>query len=195
METEGPLLETLMHRLSECPADFLADPRASTPGAIDVWAIVCDHLRWLGATAPGGPAPAKFAADVDAAGANRLKLIAVATWLLHDRDLQDLPNVGERTWTLLAEGLDRLAAVTRAETVVSDPDRREELARLCLKHLGLRPRGETIAQAADRLTALDSVERERVIRDTRQAEARAREVRQMMARRAAEEAAAKTSRE
>jgi len=195
MEAEGPLLETLTHRLSECPAEFLADPRASAPGAIDVRAIVCDHLRWLGVALPASQALAKFAPALDAAGMNHLKLISVATWLLHDSELRSLPNIGERTWTFLTEGLDRLAAIVRAETVVSDPDRREELVRLCLKHLGLSPRGETMTQATDRLTALDSVERDRIVRETRQAEARAREVRQMMARRAAEEAAAKTSRE
>jgi hypothetical protein len=96
---------------------------------------------------------------------------------------------------LLSQGLETLAAAIRAESVVADPDRREELVLFCLKSLGLRPQGETEAQAADRLTALDSVERSRVVRETREAEARAREVRQMMARRAAEEAAAKASRE
>ena len=78
---------------------------------------------------------------------------------------------------------------------VTDPDRREELARFCLAELGLRPQGESVAQAKDRLTSLDSLERVRVLRDTQAAEARAQEVRQMMARRAAEEAAAKETRE
>ena len=48
---------------------------------------------------------------------------------------------------------------------------------------------------SDRLTALDSVERAKVLRKIRVAEDRANEVRAMMARRAAEEAAAKVSRE
>jgi hypothetical protein len=77
--------------------------------------------------------------------------------------------------------------------IINDPDRREELVRLCLKGLGLIPQGESAAQAADRLTTLDSVERDRVIRETRQAEARAREIREAMARKRAEEAAARYS--
>ena len=55
--------------------------------------------------------------------------------------------------------------------------------------------GESAAQAKDRLTALDSLERVKVLRDTLEAEARANEVRKMMAKRAAEEAAAKETRE
>jgi hypothetical protein len=85
--------------------------------------------------------------------------------------------------------LNDLATVLRPEAVVTDPDRREEFVRLCLKHLGLRPSGETLAQAADRLTTLDSVERDGVIRKTRDAEARARAIREKMAEEAARAAA------
>jgi hypothetical protein len=77
--------------------------------------------------------------------------------------------------------------------MVGDPDRREELVRVCLAELGLRPRGETVAQAMDRLNTLDSVERKRVVDQTREAEARARQIREAMARRAAQEAAARYS--
>ena len=95
----------------------------------------------------------------------------------------------------MAEGLQSLAALVTPNEFVADPDRREELVRLCLAQLGLRPQGESPAQSKDRMTALDSVERVRVLRDTQEAEARAQEVRKMMAKRAAEEAAAKATRE
>jgi hypothetical protein len=50
-----------------------------------------------------------------------------------------------------------------------------------------------LAQAADRLNALDSLERDRVIRETRAAEERAQKVREAMAKKKAEEAAARYS--
>jgi hypothetical protein len=96
---------------------------------------------------------------------------------------------------LFSQGLNAIAAVVKADAIVTDPDRREEFVRLCFRFLGLRPKGETIAQASDRLASLDSVERDRVIRQVRDAESRAREVREMMARRTTEEAAAKATRE
>jgi hypothetical protein len=195
MEREAPLLESLTHRLSECPAEFLADPSAQGPGTIDVAAIVCDHFRAMGLPPGDARRLALLQPATSAAMANRLRLVAVAIWLLHDDDLRTRPELGDVMWKLLTEDLNQLSSVVRAETIVSDPDRREELARFCLHQLGLRPRGESAAQAADRLTALDSVERDRVVRQMRESEARAREVRQMMARRAAEEAAAKVSRE
>ena len=197
MELEGPFLEGLMRRLSECPIEFLGDPSAdaSVPGSIDVAAIVCDHFREMGTLFPASEAAAQLLPWTTPESINRLRLIAIATWLLHDDWFLSRADLGLPMQHLLSEKLDGLASVVRAESFVTDSDRREELARTCLKHLGLRPRSETESQAADRLASLDSLERERILRDTAQAEKRAREVREMMARRAAAEAAAKTSRE
>jgi hypothetical protein len=99
-----------------------------------------------------------------------------------------------------------LAQVASAAAFVQDEDRREELVRLCLSGLGLVPDGETPNQAEDRLTALSSVARVRAVaaakeklrlakEEAEREEARARQVREELARKAAEEAAAKGSRE
>ena len=42
MNREGPQLEALMHRLAECPAEFLADPHHSVQGQVHVDAIISD---------------------------------------------------------------------------------------------------------------------------------------------------------
>jgi hypothetical protein len=194
MDAEGPQLELLTHWMTECPPEFLAEP-GHGKGQIDLIAIVSDHFRSMDCL-PHELIDAKLLqGDRGQATVNRLKLIAVATWLLHCEPLRTQAELVNSMYELLTAGLDELALVVRAEIAVNDPDRREEFVRLCLKQLGLRPKGETQSQAADRLTALDSVERSEVVRQTRAAEKRAREVRQMMARRAAEEAAAKASRE
>jgi hypothetical protein len=186
VEHEGPLLEALTHRLSECPPEFLLAPRIpnTSGGVIDVPALVADHFRALGRRAPVAADLAPLVAHEPSTSA-RLRLIAIATWLLHDPWFLAQADLGAKTWQLLLRGLNDLAAVVRPEAVVTDPDRREEFVRLCLKHLGLRPKDETLAQAADRLTTLDSVERDGVIRKTRDAEARARAIREKMAEEAA----------
>lgn len=61
--------------------------------------------------------------------------------------------------------------------------------------LELRFLGEAAQEADDRLAQLDSLEQQRLLKSAAEKEKRAREVREMMARRAAEEAAAKVSRE
>jgi hypothetical protein len=186
VDLEGPLLESLTHRLAECPPEFLLAPRIGNEGVIDVAALVADHFRALDRSAPGA---ADLAPLIRSDTTACLRLIAIATWLLHDGWFLAKPDLGAKTWQLFSKGLNDLATVVRPEAVVTDPDRREEFVRLCLKHLGLRPKGETLAQAADRLTTLDSVERDGVIRKTRDAEARARAIREKMAEEAAKAAA------
>lgn len=195
MDKEGPSLELLTRRLAECPADFLADPRIGKTGAVPVAAVVSDLVRDLG----GAPLDAKQAATFapqDAKQRNTLSATLIACWLLHDPWFRQNGQFAARARAFLTTILPELAATTPAKKLVTDPDRREELARLCLKELGLRPAGESIAQAQDRLATLNTAERQRVIRAAREAEERARAVRAAMAAaKAAAEADAKAMRE
>lgn len=183
----GPQLDGLLHRLAECPPDFLRGP-----DEIDIVALACDHFRALDVAIPNE----KQRHALAALPGDAPRILPVVLWLLRDPWFLARPELAEATRKLLCcPALTRLAKLVRPEALVNDADRREELVRLCLQELGLLPEGESAAQAADRLTTLDSVERERVIRQTRKAEARAREVREAMARKRAEEAAARYSRE
>jgi hypothetical protein len=191
---EGPCLETLLHRLSECPPDFLLEPCMGKTGVINVPAVVCDLLRDLGSS-PDEHEVRKSVFDVaeslsPAAYRNRLRMILVASWLFHD-DWFCLQGVfADRVRTFIAAGLTDFATVVQAPDTVSEPDRREELVRFSLHGLGLRPAGETDLQSQDRLAALSTSQRIRVIRQSRVAEERARQIREAMVRKAAEEAAA-----
>jgi hypothetical protein len=187
MSPTGPPLDGLLHRLAECPPDFLRPP-----DEIDLVALACDHFRALGVAIPSQSERRCLAALPNEAQ----RLEPIVLWLLRDAWFLAQPQLAPATWTLLlSDALTRLAKIVRPELFINDPDRREELVRFCLKGLDLVPAGESAVQAADRLTTLDSVERERVIRETRKAEARAREVREAMARKRAQEAAARYSRE
>ncbi len=187
MESEGPILESLTHRLAECPEDFLMTPRSGSTGVLDVQALFADQVRYLGALPTES-----LASDI---GATELTLIAIVVWLLHDSWFCGRRHLASATNQLIKAGLGSLAVVVAPKLFITDPDRREELARFCLAQLGLRPQGESVAQAMDRLESLDSLERVLVLRDVRLVEERARQVRAMMAKRAAEEAAAKPTRE
>src|SRR5207248_7461298 len=97
---------------------------------------------------------------------NWLRTVLVACWLLHGEWFRTRGSLADATHHFLTWGLTDLASAVPAGQFVSDPDRREELARLALRGLGLRPEGETPEQAEDRLAALDSVERQRLIQQT-----------------------------
>jgi hypothetical protein len=194
MTTEGPILERLTHRLAECPPEFLAEPASGPRGTVRTDAVVSDLLVDLGGERLDEASARAFDAGRKEAR-NFLRLVQVAAWLLHDPWFTDARRLAAPACRWLVRGLPPVAALVAADAFVADPDRREELARLCLAALDLRPAGETEAQAADRLKALDSVERERVMRATQAQVARAREVREAMRRKAAEEAAAREIRE
>lgn len=188
----GPLLETLLRRLIETPGEFLREPHVETKGKqhgeVHVAALVGDTLRALQAPRLSLDAARPLLSANTPAQMNALRLTAVTCWLLHEPWFRDRPGLASHSRALLLGGLKDLAEVVKAEDCVTDPDRREELARLVLLHLDLHPEGETATAARDRLTSLDSAERLRVTRAAMEAERRAREVREKATRAAAEAA-------
>ena len=197
MKQEGPPIESLTRRLAECPPEFLATPRIGSAGKVHVAAVVSDLLRELGCQ-PLIPAQAAVFQGKQNTDRNRLSLVLVACWLLHDPWFRQagLPaGQPAAVHQLLSHDLAELAGTSPAAKYVADADRREELARLCLLQHGLRPAGESIAQAEDRLATLNAAERHRVVLAARQAEERSRAIRAAMQRKADEEANAKAMRE
>lgn len=195
MTDEGPLLETLTRRLAETPPEFLAEPIVAGKGRIRVEAVVADLIRDLGGQPLAANQVAHFRTRDAKRGRNRLRLVLLACWLLHDPWFRAQGRFALPALRFLTGGLDELAAEISAEACCTDPDRREELVRLCLSELGLRPAGETLEQAQDRLATISSSERQRVIRAARAAEARARQIREAMAKQAAYDAEMKAMRE
>ncbi len=194
MQQEGPILESLTRRLAETPEDFLADPRIGRSGTVQVAAVVGDLLAALGAT-PDADSLKSFVGGDLRTDRNRLAVTLVLCWLLADEWFRRAKPKASQTLELLETQSSELAAQVAARRFVSDPDRREELARVALARLGYRPAGETLAQAQDRLATLNSAERARVMQASRAAEERARKIREALVKKAAEESADKWTRE
>jgi hypothetical protein len=116
----------------------------------------------------------------------------LACWVVADEQLLAAsPDPVRGIRRLLEETVPALRKVVRAKSVPSDPDRREELARLVLRDLGVLPEGENEAEAADRLSTVDSVRRVEVMQAAKAAEERAAAVRNAMEEKRAQEAAAR----
>ncbi|QYG08453.1 hypothetical protein KY494_06635 [Janthinobacterium sp. PAMC25594] len=197
MNTLGPLLEILTHRLADTPVEFLAEPRiagVANAQAVAVAALVNDIVLLHGARAPATSLQGFIGAQVKA-DRNRLALAMILCWLLADEWFigQQLPQ--HDLLQVLGEAARELAASTPAHQFTQDPERREELARIVLARLGFRPRDESVAQATDRLSAISGTERRRLLEASRLAEQRSREIREALAKKAAEESADKWSRE
>jgi hypothetical protein len=211
MSAPGPLLEHLMRRLAETPPELLGEPAIGAAAGVETGAVAGDVLRGLGLLNPHARWLAGLHPDkADKAQRNFLRVMLVASWLLADpwfRGRTEFASVAAsaQNW-LYGRAIADLAALASADAFVTNDERREELARLCLKALEFVPHGENETQAQDRLESISSVERKRMIDASRQVqeearkrraveEERERKVREEMARKAAEEAAAKGTRE
>lgn len=188
----GPPLETLLRRLADTPPDFLDDPRIGASGQVFVAAVVNDLL----AQGPGRASLAELQRfEGRSTDAGRLRMALVMAWLLADDALRAQSASRADVLNLLDGTAAELASLASAAKYLQDPDRREELVRVLLARLNLRPQGETAEQAADRLSALSATERKRLLDASRAAEARAREIREALVRKAAEASADKWTRE
>lgn len=197
MTLSGPTLHALLHRLAQTPSDFVTCPAASDaaqPAPEVTAALVNDLLARLGHALDAATLK-RFCADGTGGSDNRLALVRIIVWLLADDGLRQVPLDPVAVLQLLDATATDLAKEAQAAKYVGDPDRREELARISLARLGYRPQGESEAQAADRLSAISSGERRRLIAASRETERRARAIREALVRKQAEESADKWSRE
>lgn len=194
MEKIGPDLPRLTRRLAEIPADFLDEPRIGKGGRLVVAALVNDLMGRFGRRASSSEL-SLFESSNPKQDRSRLQLIAIATWLLAEEWFATANISAENLLALLAQQLTEMASATRADKFVTDSERREEFARVILARLNFRPASESKAQAIDRLSSLSSIERQRLLEESRAAEKRAREIRKALARKAAQESADKWTRE
>src|SRR5215510_12874429 len=193
----GPQLQQLIRRVAETPADMLAEPAVGNKAGVETGAVAGDVLRTLGLLNPDARWLAGLHPDnADKKQRNYLRVMLVAGWLLADPWFRNRANPAAAQNWLYGGDIAELAALTAADAFVKDDDRREELARLCLKALDFIPQGENAEQAQDRLESISSTERQRVIAASRKnndaarkkradEEERARKVREEMQRKAA----------
>lgn len=194
MNKIGPPLQSLTSRLANTPVDFLDEPRIGSVGQLAVAALVNDACKKYGHQLSIDELRLFEGVD-QATDRNRLKLVSLAVWLLSDDWFAKVDLQSSELLTFLNASITQLAESTKANKCVEDSDRREEFARYFLARLDYRPEGESEAQAKDRLSALSSTERQRLLDESRDAEKRAREIRQALARKAAEQSADKWTRE
>jgi hypothetical protein len=105
------------------------------------------------------------------------ELVTIASWLLYDEAFSG--TNADRLFALLTGRLGPLSARVVPRAFVDDPERREELVRVCLAELDLAIAGESREQSEDRLATLDSVHRHDLL-----ARAKAREAERERERRA-----------
>lgn len=194
MKDQGPSLEGLLQHLRDAPA-------AVRQAMVDTYALISDVLSDLEAAPVYTKVAQSLAAIAAKSHGNGLHFQVVLAWLLSHESLRRVAvrdDASRKTAArLLLDGFPELAANGKAEALVEDDERAEELVRLVLREFGLRPQGESAGAAEARLAALDSVARAQLLEQSRKTLERARELKVLEAMKRAEQeaAAAKVSRE
>lgn len=190
-----PPLAEFLRWLAETPEPFRAEPLGFGDGVVPVRAVVADLFEtWFGRRPDEETLKNFDPVNAGKVERNRLRWVLAACHLLWHPGLRGRGSEAGFV-QLLTKDLAGLAAVAPVEGLVTEEERREELIRRALRALGLLLPGESAKEAEDRLAQVDSIERRKLLREAAEKEKRAREVREMMAKKAAEEAAAKVSRE
>jgi hypothetical protein len=187
---------------ADAPPVFDAVPEGFPGGVVRVRAVVADLYVRHGARAAPEALRGFDPKDTSNGERARLRAALLACRVLSHPTLVPSPapsGDADRT-AAFARLFDEIAAwavVVGApgSTGMASEERREELVRRCLRALGARPGGESVAEAEDRLAQVDVVARTRILKDAAERERRTRELREAMVRAAAEEAAAKVGRE
>lgn len=207
MKTEvapTPSLAELLRWIGDMPAAFAAEPTGFPDGVVSVRAVVCDTYETLAQARPSEALLQAFSATaLTKIERNRLRWVLAACWVFWHPFFRQCRFDAEKFKNLMVLDLSDLAAIMPVENLLTDQDRREELARLAMAAVGSSFPDETWDDFKDRLTQVDSIESHRVIAQATIKEKQAREdrakrekaVRSEMARKAAAEAAAKESRE
>lgn len=196
----GPDLFYLLQRLQSCPNEFLLSPiLLSQPknykGEIHTASVVNDLLLDLGLSEDPKIIFNTLQLKHSAENANYLQLVLITSYLIGDNWFLQSKKYGLKVKELFLNKLKPLALLVEAKQFVLDSERREELVRFCLKELNLKPNGESETHANDRLTTINSIERQKLIEESKAAQKRAQELREAIARQEAEEAASKWNRE
>ncbi len=125
---------------------------------------------------------------------NYLLIVQISIYLLFDPFFKGRKNLSKKLNSLIYEHLLNYSKIVQAKKFVVDSERREELIRFILYCLDFVPDGETEKYALGRLSTLDSIEREKLVKETRQAQIkREQEIQEAIRKREAEEAASRMS--
>jgi hypothetical protein len=196
----GPSITYLTERLLKTPEIFCQPPvmktsSGKTVGKTSVIAVVSDLIYDMTGIFPGTDDLRDFELIYEKNNVNLLSIILIACHLFHDVWFLKHPEIAKNMVTFLKHGLTELSKIVNFKDFITDDERREELVRLCLHHSGVIPEGENKNTAFDRLTTLDSIERMKVIEETKKSYKRIMEIRQAIAEKEAIEAASKMTRE
>lgn len=120
---------------------------------------------------------------------NHLFSIQIGCWLFSYPYFNQNPTLLPKIHEFLYYDLAEVCEYVKYRDWINDDDRTEEFVRLALKRCDILPSGETAESASNKLEALDTIRRQKVLNETNQSLERIKEIRRAMAEKKAREAA------
>ncbi|MDX1958111.1 MAG: hypothetical protein SFU98_06035 [Leptospiraceae bacterium] len=194
---EGPELIELTNWLLNFPNEYKTPIWNSkgkadfATGQIHHYAIYGDMIRHVTGMYPTSNEFSSILNPKFLNSKNLLGLTLLASYLLFHPWFKDRKGLKVLIQKLINSKFVPYIDLVPWENFWKDSERREEFSRFCLFYLDFFPKGEDEKKALNRLLTVDSVERRRVILETKKAQERAQALREELARKEAEEAASK----
>ena len=159
-----PPLAELLRWIADIPAAFTEEPAGHPNGKVWVRGVVSDiYETIIKSRPPEDLLQAFYGAPVSKIERNRLRWVLSASWVFWHPYFRQCQIEPKRFRDLMVLDLADLAAIMPVENLLTDQDRREELARLAVATTRASFPGETWEDFKDRLTQVDSIESHRVI--------------------------------
>lgn len=184
---EGPDINTLHHRLTEYPKEWMTPQPPSY-----FYALMHDAVFALSESVQVSSL-ARF--NRPFAQCEWYQASLLVAYFLMDSGFKSFQYESDFLIDAIENTAKELSQAGSNTLYIQDVDRREEFIRVVLSAIKLRPAGETVNQAEDRLQAVSSLERVKVLKAAKVAEQRAHDLRIALAKQKAKEAADKMTRE
>jgi hypothetical protein len=181
---------SLIHHLRNCPAEFFVVKDERQQGQLHV-ALLCDLIRTVYGdySITERELPVLRSVPSFAGSPNETSSMRIGVWFFHHPMFNKKPQLIEDINRFLTQRLRMLSTYVNYQDWLNDEDRAEEFVREALQACGIELDGETADEAQDRLDALSTLKRHKVLQETNESLLRMKAVREAMAAKKAREAA------
>ena len=179
----------LVTYLKKCPDIYLKPSTLIESEGLNSIALVCDTYRIVcnDFFKKEFKKPSDFnLAYIDD---NHWRTIHISIWLLSHRNFINSAFIEEKLFNFWFEELSEASQYVKFKEWISDDERAEEMVRLLLHCCKIIPDGENYDEAADKLCSLSSADRQKVLKQSYEANERIMNIKREMAEKKAREAA------
>lgn len=183
-------LYALIHHLKEYPLEF-QQLKPDNGNVTITRALVSDLYRAICGdfAAPENKLPSLKDFEIRYFDPNTTHSIFLGVWFFHHPIFLSQPGLLDKINAFLLRRIPALCAHVTHQQWLEDEDRSEEFIREALQSCEMLIDGETPEEAADRLDALSTLKRNRVLKETNESLERMKAIRQKMAEQKARESA------